>query len=152
MFSNNELKMKNIIFSIGFCIISITSFSQSKDFINNMTPTYPDCGNKDDRSKCYIVGFSDLIISDLNKSNFSGLDRIQIKLLIRTETDGKSTILRLKSDNSEVERIAHSALTKAPLVEPIKSQNGKNEISSKDFTVVAIWNKKSNKYEMFYKY
>jgi hypothetical protein len=142
--------MKNIVL-IFFFIMSLNSFSQGKEFMNHITPTYPGCENNDDRSKCYIVGLGNLIVTELNRLKFSGIDKIQIELLIRTETNGKSTILKLKVDNQTIAKIAYSALEKMPLVKPVKSPNGRNETSSQGFFVTAIWNKKTNTYEVFYK-
>lgn len=91
--------MKNIL-HLCLLIISINAFCQneqfSKAFINSLTPTYPGCENADDQSKCYHLGVGNLIVTELNKAKNIKDDKIQVELSLRTESDGKTTVLKAK--------------------------------------------------------
>jgi len=148
MLLNNPHTMKNIILSISFFIITSNAFSQSKEFINSLTPIYPGCENSTDKSKCFSTAVGNLIIAEFNKNGANRGEKIQIELLIRSEIDGKSSILRIKNNDAEVIKLAKLALEKLPLIKPLKSQSGKNVTSSKGFFVTLVRNKKENKYEL----
>ena len=128
-------------------MISICGFSQSKEFINSLTPTFPGCENSDDLSKCYRDNVGKLIAAELNDVNYEKSDKIQIELLIRTEANGKSTILKLKNDDANVIQLANLALEKIPLITPLKSSDGVHKSSSSGFFVTLIKNK-NGKYEV----
>jgi len=128
-------------------MISICGFSQSKEFINCLTPTFPGCENSDDLSKCYRDNVGKLIAAELNDVNYEKSDKIQIELLIRTEANGKSTILKLKNDDANVIQLANLALEKIPLITPLKSSDGVHKSSSSGFFVTLIKNK-NGKYEV----
>ncbi len=139
--------MKSIILNISFLVISICGFSQSKEFINSLTPTFPGCENSDDLSKCYRDSIGTLIASELNEVDYGNSNKIQIELLIRTEADGKSTILKLKNDDSKIIQLANLALKKMPLITPLKSSDGVYKSSSSGFFVTLVKNK-NGKYEV----
>ncbi|MBA4155392.1 hypothetical protein [Flavobacterium sp.] len=139
--------MKSIILNVCFLIISFCGFSQSKEFINSLTPTFPGCENSDDLSKCYRDNVGKLIAAELNEVNYEKPNKIQIELLIRTEANGKSTVLKLKNDDSKIIQLANLALEKMPLIIPLKSSDGIYKSSSSGFFVTLIKNK-NGKFEV----
>jgi hypothetical protein len=128
-------------------MISICGFSQSKEFINSLTPTFPGCESSDDLSKCYRDNIGKLIAAKLNEVNYEKSNKIQIELLIRTEANGKSTILKLKNDDTNIIKLANLALEKMPLITPLKSSDGIHKSSSSGFFVTLIRNN-SGQYEV----
>jgi hypothetical protein len=146
--------MKNTLLIVFICMVSAVSFSQTpKEFVNRITPVYPGCDNAEDRHKCYVLGVGRLIVAELNENKYEGPKHLEIELLVRTENDGKSTLLKIKSKGtgSVPEKMAGAALKKMPLVKPIKSMKGKSESSSTGFFVIADWNEDTKKYEQVYK-
>ena len=139
--------MKSLILNISFLIISICGFSQSKEFINSITPTFPGCENNDDLSKCYRDNVGKLIAAKLNEVNYEKSDKIQIELLIRTEANGRSTILKLKNDDANIIQLTNLALEKMPQITPLKSSDGIHKSSSSGFFVTLV-RSKNGKYEV----
>jgi hypothetical protein len=145
--------MKNLL-CFMLLIASVSAFSQNEKFstafINRLTPTFPGCENAADQSKCYHIGVGNLIVAELNKTAAIKDEKIQVQLLLKTESDGKTTVMRVKHKNPEVVETVQIALSKLPLITPLKSKTtGKNEVSSDSFFVTAIRNKQQQ-YELFY--
>ncbi|MGV3697864.1 hypothetical protein [Flavobacterium sp.] len=146
--------MKSFLLIVFLSLFTAPSFPQAQqEFMNRMTPVYPGCDNAKDRHQCYVIGVGKLIVSKLNEKKYKGPKHLQIELLIRTEKDGKSTVLRTASKGTGFvpEKIVKEALQKMPLVKPMKSAKGKNESSSMGFFVIADWNEHTKKYEHVYK-
>lgn len=147
------MKKQLIIF---FCFNFLISVAQEKsylDFINNMTPIFPGCEKAKDKSKCYNENIGNLILFRINEENnikpFE-ISKIEIKLLIRTENTGKSTILRLETKDSLIKRLVNSALEKIPIVKPLYSETTKEYVaSSKGFSILIQKNKETNLFELY---
>lgn len=129
--------MKKLLYLLLF-FVSGPAFSQNEKFspafINLLTPTYPGCENASDKSKCYHIGVGNLIVEELNRTHSYTDEKIQVELLLKTEADGKTTVSKVKHQNPEVVKAVRLALSKMPLVKPLKSKTtGKNEVSSSSF-------------------
>jgi hypothetical protein len=120
------------------------------DYINKSTPIYPNCENSANKSECFQSSIGELILKELNESNKLNsiyVNKIQIELLIRVESTGKSTILRLTTKNKDIEKIAKTALEKLPIITPIYSEQDKEfKTSSQGFYVII--SKKNNYFEL----
>ena len=118
-----------------------------------MTPVFPGCEKSKDKSLCYNTNFGNLIVAQINKENIRkqiDISRIEIELLIRTEANGESTILKSKTKDSLVQRLVNSSLEKIPLVKPLYSETTKEYVtSSNGFIVVIQKNKKDNIFELY---
>ncbi len=147
--------MKKLLIII-FCSNFLTSFSQEKsylDFINNMTPVFPGCEKSEDKSLCYNTNFGNLIIAQINEENTRkqiDISRIEIELLIRTEANGKSTILKSKTKDTLIQKLVDSALEKIPLVQPLYSETTKEYVTSSQGLIVVIHkNIRDNIFELY---
>lgn len=145
--------MKKIFFLIFSLLMSFNTFSQENsmlDYINTKTPTYPNCENSPNKSECFQTSIGELILKELNESNKLNaiyVDKIEIELLIRVESTGKSTILRLTTKQKDIEKIAKKALEKLPIITPIYSEQDKESKTSSQGFYILI-SKRNNSFEL----
>jgi hypothetical protein len=147
--------MKKITF-ITFCFLFFNlTFSQenmSQEDINSLTPIYPDCENSLDTYKCYKQNIGNLILSKLNNDESITLDKIEIDVTLKTEVDGKTSVLFLKANDKKIEKKVSSALKKIPILKPIFSKKyNENKSSSSGFYIVIVKNPNNDSYEVFEK-
>jgi hypothetical protein len=131
------------------------SFSQEKsmlDFINNMTPIFPTCETAKNKSDCYKTNIGNLITNRLNEENTVKtieIKKIEIELSIRTESNGKSTILKLITKDSLIKKIVTLALEKIPLVKPLYSETKSEFVAStQSFHITIQKSKFDNSFEL----
>ena len=149
----NPICMKKL-FAIILCFNLYIAVAQEKsylDFINNMTPTFPGCEKANDKSECYKTNIGSLILSRVNAENSLKTieaSKAEIELLIRTENDGKSTIVRLITEDPIIKKLAYEALEKMPLVKPLYSEEKGEYVVSSQGLRVTLQKNNENKFEL----
>ncbi|CAL2075377.1 hypothetical protein [Tenacibaculum sp. 190524A05c] len=150
--------MKQIIFF--FTILLITSCGQKKTVESKPTqfltkdltevPTFPNCEtHKDwiDKELCLVNSIQELISKKAEESKLV-LAQDTLKVGIRIEVDGSSTILSNKSNNKELESLSLKVLEDLPYIEPaISKKLNKKVTSGFSFYVIFKNNEITSKWE-----
>lgn len=138
-----------------FCFNFFISVSQEKsylDFINNMTPTFPSCETAKNKSECYKANIGNLILLRINEeNNIKSIDisKFEIELSIRTESTGKSTLLKLNTKDTLIKKLVGIVIEKMPLVKPLYSEATKEYVAStQSFSFVIQKNSAENLFEL----
>jgi hypothetical protein len=151
-------RKNNIPFFLLLILLSFNIYSQEKtflDYMNEMTATFPGCENTFDKDECFRRSVGEIILNDFNnpenlKITKSIKNTIEIKLLIRCEVSGETTILEINSKIKEVDSIVNESLKKLPQIQPIVSQF-EPKTSSIGFYVILEKNSKTNLFELVFR-
>ena len=154
--NSKTMIIKKTLITIFLILINFSGYCQDKtyqDFINDITPTFPGCENSKDKSECYSLEVGNLILSNFNKpDNLDKLNDVdgvlEIKLTLRNEINGKTTILKVENVNDVVKNLVIESLEKLPLIQPITSfRDGESKVSSTSFYIIIEKKNKSNYFE-----
>ena len=152
-------KLNISLWTILLFFLTINSFCQKKtylDFMNEHEPTFPSCVNAIDKGKCYKMTIGKIIVKDLNaEENHEKLNEInqiiEIKLRIRSEVSGESTILGIDSKNKNIDEIVLNSLKKLPKVQPVISKENRKVSTFNEFYVIVKKNMKTKLFELIYR-
>jgi hypothetical protein len=146
---NKGLIILTLLFSI-FC------FGQKDktmlDYMNETSATFVNCSNSNNKIDCLENKIGNLIVSKVNeehRKNSFDLKIAQIKILIRVEESGESTLLELETENQKIKVIAEKTLKELPLFVPAYSTTEFRSVTaSYGFYATIELNKKTDLYEL----
>ena len=95
-------------------------------------PTFPNCETYKDwieKEFCLTNSIQELISKNAKKNNLS-LIKDTLKIGIRIEVDGSSTIMENKSNNKELESLSQNVLEDLPYIEPASSKSLNRKVTS----------------------
>ncbi len=138
IFAETKKAMKNI-FLLFFALFFFSAHSQERnfdDYLHETSPVFPGCENAANRYYCYILKVSEAVRDKVNLyAKDIAVNELQATLRLQNETSGKTTVLRLETENKVMEKAATEALDNLPLIMP-QPVNGKTSTSSAGFLVV----------------
>ncbi|OUS13888.1 hypothetical protein A9Q93_08880 [Nonlabens dokdonensis] len=122
------------------------------DYWNETSATFINCDKSGDKINCLQEGIGNLIayaINEQHKKNNFEIKKIVIKINIRVDENGESTILNLETENKNVQIIAQKVLDSLPLFKPPYSiSKFRSVTASYAFYTSLEKNKKINLYEL----
>ncbi|RDI07018.1 hypothetical protein [Flavobacterium sp. AG291] len=139
-----------LVSSIAILLFTFISSAQSKTFLdyrNESSPTYPGCENSENKSECYTLKISEVIvgkINEYNKTHSIASDKIQINITIGSKEDGSSVLTSLKTVDTTIENLVREAIKGLPNIAPITTPNGTPASSSAGFVITLQKNKDNN--------
>ncbi len=118
-------------------------------------PTFLNCEiHKDwiEKEFCLINSIQELISINAKKNNLT-LTKDTLKIGIRIEIDGLSTIMENKSNNKELESLSQNVLENLPYIEPASSKSLNRKVSSvysfyvifENNAITSKWNRQTKK-------
>lgn len=152
--------MKKSLILISLVLINTFSFGQERTFLDQMnesTPVFLGCENAENKSECYRLKISNIVLDEMNKKenlvnfdDFNGTKEIRITL--RNEINGEITLLENKADDTKIEDVVKRALKNLPLIRPIVSFRDKEPKTATESFIIVIEKKSNNqKFELVYK-
>ena len=105
-------------------------------------PTFPGCESHTDwieKEFCLMNSIQKLIALNAQKQQLN-LPNARLKIKVRVEVDGSTTIIENSSSNKELETIAQATLTSLPFIEPAFSKTQKKKVTSAFFFDVVFEN------------
>ena len=113
-------------------------------------PTFPNCETYKDwieKEFCLTNSIQELISKNAKKNNLT-LKKDTLKVGIRIEIDGSSTIMENKSNNKKLEKLSQNVLENLPYIEPASSKSLDRKVTSAySFYVIFENNEITNKWE-----
>jgi hypothetical protein len=113
-------------------------------------PTFPNCETYKDwieKEFCLTNSIQELIFKNAKKNNLT-LIKDTLKVGIRIEVDGSSTIMENKSNNKELEKLSQNVLENLPYIEPASSTSLNQKVTSAySFYVIFENNEITSKWE-----
>ncbi|MBU2951823.1 hypothetical protein KO493_14075 [Tamlana agarivorans] len=95
-------------------------------------PTFPNCETYKDwieKEFCLTNSIQELISKNAKKNNLT-LTKDTLKVAIRIEIDGSSTIMENKSNNKKLESLSQNVLENLPYIEPASSKSLDRKVTS----------------------
>lgn len=139
-----------LIPAIAILLFTLTSSAQNKtflDYMNETAPIYPGCENAENKQECYTLKIGEQVVSKINEYNKThplASSKIQINIMIRSEADGSSEIINLKTVETAIDSLVREAVKVLPVIEPISKLDGTPATSSKGFVITLQKNNDNN--------
>ena len=135
-----------------FLFLPLTTFAQQSelDYTNAHTPIFPGCELAENRYECYVSSFGAIISDFLNKYQKAhplAAETIDIELMVITNADGSSKIIKLKTVDATVKSITEAALENIPKVYPVTTPEGDFAGSSLGFWIKLRKNETTGQYQ-----
>ena len=113
-------------------------------------PTFPNCASYKDwieKEFCLTNSIQELISKNAKEGNLN-LIKDTLKIGIRIEVDGSSTIMENKSNNKELENLSQNVLENLPYIGPARSKSLNRKVTSAySFYVIFENNKITSKWK-----